>query len=107
MDRETEQSGASEATEGGDGTVTQTGWQCLCLRPKDIKVCSCPLVDDSMYTFTVDFASLGKERWRIWPRLFCRFKEEDKERRLAQKKAKAEAIRQKQEEEERVSKACT
>lgn len=35
------------------------------------------------------------------PRI-AKFKEEDKERRLAQKKAKAEAIRQKQEEEERV-----
>lgn len=35
------------------------------------------------------------------PRI-AKFKEEDKERRLAQKKAKADAIRQKQEEEERI-----
>lgn len=35
--------------------------------------------------------------------LFDRFKEEEKERKLAQKRAKAEAIRLKFEEEERVS----
>ena len=44
------------------------------------------------------FAQLDK----IAALILFRFKEEEKEKRLAQKKAKQDAIRQKQEEEERV-----